>query len=774
MKFAILLLSCFYILNTAAQAPGSLDPTFATIGYASYGPVSTTSFDNAQDVVTLPNGQMVFCGTAGTSGNLEMCVVRLNADGTIDNTFGTNGYYLHSNPSGSDFAYDMEVLANGQILIAGALSITAANPQFALVCLNSNGTLNTSFGTNGVFANDIDASEDYARKILLSSTHITLVGSSKLPGFTTNRIAATRCDLNGVQDLSFGTAGKSILSNGNSNMTYSACWASNNDIVVCGDAYISNTYYPMMAKMTSSGSAVTTFGTAGIWVSMSQNSRYFDIDYIAGKLVVTGNDGASFTDFLLQARNENTGALVTTFGTGGSTITNLNNSDSYYEVLAHPDGSILACGTTGAVGIGAPRDFIISKYSSNGILETTWGTNGHTVTSIFSNWDDAYGMDLYPNNRVVIAGFSAQTNPQFAVARYIYSNTVAPVLGCMNPAACNYNPLATVDNGTCILPGSPCNDNNPNTMNDVIDANCNCTGVLIVPGCMNPAACNYNPLANVSSGTCILPGSPCNDNNPNTMNDSIDANCNCVGVLIVPGCMNPAACNFNPLANIDNNSCLFPGLPCDDNNPNTINDSINPDCYCAGELIVNGCTDPLSCNYNPLANVDDNSCIFPGALCDDNNPDTFNDLYDANCDCIGTQVVVGCMDSSACNFNPMANTSDNSCVLPGSPCDDNNALTINDSINDNCQCVGLDISGISELDLLATISPNPSLGIISIQLTNPDVAQLLISNIEGKIIQQFEMTASMVEIDLSRLAKGTYFVQVRQNGKLMVHKLLLN
>ena len=88
--------------------------------------------------------------------------------------------------------------------------------------------------------------------------------------------------------------------------------------------------------------------------------------------------------------------------------------------------------------------------------------------------------------------------------------------------------------------------------------------------------------------------------------------------------------------------------------------------------------------------------------------------------------------------------------------------------------MGLDISGISELDLLATISPNPSLGIIFIQLTNPDVAQLLISNIEGKIIQQFDMTTSMAEVDLSRLAKGTYFVQVRQNGKLMVHKLLLN
>ena len=114
---------------------------------------------------------------------------------------------------------------------------------------------------------------------------VIVVGGFAIDGGV-SKFAVARYTTTGALDTSFGTAGKSILSNGNSNMTYSACWASNNDIVVCGDAYISNTYYPMMAKMTSSGAAVTTFGTAGIWVSMSQNSRYFDIDYIAGKLML--------------------------------------------------------------------------------------------------------------------------------------------------------------------------------------------------------------------------------------------------------------------------------------------------------------------------------------------------------------------------------------------------------------------------------------------------------------------------------------------------------
>lgn len=94
MKFLSLLIITFYFFNALAQAPGSLDLTFAGTGFASYGPVATNFFDNAQDVVTLPNGKMVYCGTSGVTSSLGMVAVRLNCDGTIDNTFGTNGYFI--------------------------------------------------------------------------------------------------------------------------------------------------------------------------------------------------------------------------------------------------------------------------------------------------------------------------------------------------------------------------------------------------------------------------------------------------------------------------------------------------------------------------------------------------------------------------------------------------------------------------------------------------------------------------------------------------------
>lgn len=775
MKVFSVLIAILYASLTFAQAPGSLDLTFSSVGYASYGPVASNFMDNAQDVVTLPNGKMVYCGTSGLTSSLGMVVVRLNCNGTIDNTFGTNGYYLYNAPGGSSFAYDMELLPNGQLLVAGATSLSAANPQFTMLRLNSNGTLDLTFGVNGFFNNDIGTSEDYARKILIQNNKIILAGSSKTPGFTTNRLALTQCDMNGQLDITFGTNGTTVFQNvaANSCTGNSAVIANNNDIFICGDAYINNVYYPLLAKVSSTGIPYTTFGSNGVLIPMNFNARFFDIEYDGTKVICGGQNGVGPWDLMLQARNTTDGSLVASFGTAGTALADVGLMDCYYELLMHPDGSILACGTTGPSSF--VRDFVVSKFAANGTVATGFGTNGHTVTNISANWDDAYGMDLYPGNKIIVAGFSAQTNTQHALARYAYG-TATPVLGCMDPLSCNYNCLATVSNGSCLYPNTACDDGNPQTINDSTDANCNCVGQLVttpIPGCMNPLACNYNPAATVDNGSCIMPGSPCDDNNPNTMNDSIDANCNCVGVLIVPGCMNPAACNYNPLANIEDNSCLFPGSPCDDGNPNTMNDSINPDCICAGILIVEGCMDPNSCTYDSLANVDNNTCIYPDTPCDDNNPDTFNDVLDSLCNCVGTLYVSGCMDPNACNYNPLANIDDNSCILPGSPCDDGNTLTINDSLDINCNCVGIDISGLDENQIEFELNPNPATNMFLLQSSNSQLKTVFIVDLQGKALKELSFAGNSQQIDCTFLASGTYLIKVQINGAEKIKKLLI-
>ena len=258
------------------------------------------------------------------------------------------------------------------------------------------------------------------------------------------------------------------------------------------------------------------------------------------------------------------------------------------------------------------------------------------------------------------------------------------LLGCITAGACNYDPDASVDNGSCIFPGDACNDNNASTVNDLITADCVCAGSLL--GCTNADACNYNMDASVDDGSCILVGDPCDDTNEQTVNDIIAADCGCVGLL--QGCMDVTACNYDMNAQVDNGTCTYPGSPCNDGDFTTDDDLLNVDCVCVGEPngLIPGCMATEACNFNPAASVDDQTCYFPGDACDDANSMTDFDVYDSDCVCAGQ--LLGCTNAAACNFELMAMIDNGSCSFPGEPCDDGLTETVNDVLGSDCVCFG--------------------------------------------------------------------------------------
>ena len=104
-----------------------------------------------------------------------------------------------------------------------------------------------------------------------------------------------------------------------------------------------------------------------------------------------------------------------------------------------------------------------------------------------------------------------------------------PIEGCTAMEACNYNPDATVDNGLCELPGTPCDDANELTLNDVLGTDCICAGDLL--GCTNAGACNFNADAGADDGSCYFPGDNCDDNNAASNNDVYGSDCVCAGIV---------------------------------------------------------------------------------------------------------------------------------------------------------------------------------------------------------------------------------------------------
>ncbi|MAM04984.1 MAG: hypothetical protein CMD06_03390 [Flavobacteriales bacterium] len=210
-------------------------------------------------------------------------------------------------------------------------------------------------------------------------------------------------------------------------------------------------------------------------------------------------------------------------------------------------------------------------------------------------------------------------------------------VGCTDPTAFGFNPLAVIDDGSCVPIVQGCTDPtafnyDPLANTEFIPSNC----IPFIYGCLDSTACNYNSLANTPDGSCLgVYG--CMD--PTAFNYNANATCSDSCIATVLGCTNPSAANYNALANTDDGSCW----------------------YCNY-----GCMDISAFNYNPLATCNDTSCIPVVYGCTD--PTAFN--YDplANTEytisnCIA--VVYGCMDSNAVNFDSLANTSDGSCYNCG-------------------------------------------------------------------------------------------------------------
>ena len=221
-----------------------------------------------------------------------------------------------------------------------------------------------------------------------------------------------------------------------------------------------------------------------------------------------------------------------------------------------------------------------------------------------------------------------------------YSPAADPIPGCTDALACNFDPEANQNNGTCTYPalGEDCSGNClADTDGDgVCDA-------AEVAGCTVTAACNFDPLATDEDGSCTYPATGYNCAGACLQDTDGDGICNPFEVV---GCQNMAACNYNPAAT-DAGSCTFPedGYDC----AGACLEDSDMDGVCDPFEIV-GCQEAEACNYNAAA-TDAGSCTFPAT--------GYNCAGDCLEDTDGDGVcnpfeVVGCQDESACNYNALA------------------------------------------------------------------------------------------------------------------------
>ena len=185
-------------------------------------------------------------------------------------------------------------------------------------------------------------------------------------------------------------------------------------------------------------------------------------------------------------------------------------------------------------------------------------------------------------------------------------------------------------------------------------------------------------------------------------------------------------------------------------------------------IVILGCTDAAACNYIAEATVNDNSCSFVGDPCDDGNPLTGPDMITADCACLGAELLAGCTTPTACNYNPLALVDDGSCYSVGDACDDGDPLTLNDAYDANCNCIGIVGIEENELALNFTLYPNPVQNElnINVQSAQNGMSQVRVLDAIGQVIYSQSVVItnqSLITIDTQNWVNGVYSLEIRLN-----------
>src|SRR5262249_44265880 len=332
----------------------------------------------AHSVVVQTNGKLVVAGyTTNLDDTTDFALARYNSNGTLDSTFGTGGK-VKTNFGDFDYVGALALQSDGKIVAAGMTRINFS-PDFALARYNSNGTLDTTFGIGGRVITDFGGPAQAVAAGVQADGKVLVAGYAHLAeGWD---VALARYNSNGTLDTTFGIGGKKTTPFSAPSVAQASGLGIQTDgkIVIAGLTIVNNVSNFVLARYNPNGTLDSTFGTGGKTVTdFGADDRAFSMALQAdGKIVAAGMTGANFA----LARYNTNGTLDATFGSGGKVITDLGGAnDVALGVAVRTDGKIVA--------VGRGTTFALARYNSNGTLDTTFGNAGKVTTRFVGSLGD--------------------------------------------------------------------------------------------------------------------------------------------------------------------------------------------------------------------------------------------------------------------------------------------------------------------------------------------------------------------------------------------------
>lgn len=371
-------------------ADGSFDAGFgAGQGDGTPNGVVNISLGEGNDfgtaIATQADGKVVVAGYHEDGASTNMFVMRLNADGTLDQALGTaedgseNGIVNISLGEGNDSARDVAIQADGKIVLVGDSIVADGSTNIVVARLNADGSVDDSFGQsedstpNGFVATSLGDGNDTANAVVLDAEGRIVVAGSRVAQDGSSNILVARYDAAGVPDATFGTAGDDgtpegfvnvSLGDGNDAARDLALQA-DGKIVVVGDSLSpdGSTNF-VLARLKADGTPDEAFGSAEdgtpngfVATSLGEGNDFATGVAVQGdgRIVVAGYHQDGDSTNIAVTRYDAAGALDPSFGqaedgtdNGIANISLGGGDDMANAVALQGDKLIVVAGTTTA------------------------------------------------------------------------------------------------------------------------------------------------------------------------------------------------------------------------------------------------------------------------------------------------------------------------------------------------------------------------------------------------------------------------------------------
>lgn len=347
----------------------------------------------------------------------SMVVAKWNAQGQLDKGFGNNGFARKNVAvgAGGELARSIVVQSNGKIVICGSIEHAggdARDRDVALVRFEANGTVDATFGTGGVATLDLSDGEPVGMGYVAdgvwglsvySDDRLLVLGSQKRMGATDTDFAVARLTPNGARDMTFGTNGVFSLDIRNQNASpRTTNILPDGSILASGYMSESGVVKPVVFKLDSTGKLDPTYGTGGIFNEsvFAVTAEIYAAVLQGTSIVTTGYGKNADKESLdwLSMRITSDGKLDKTYGTGGSTRIDVAGwNDNARHIVGLPDGRLLLVG--GGRPIETNVDAMLAILTADGKLDLNYNKKGYALYDLGGASDFFWGVALSPDGK---------------------------------------------------------------------------------------------------------------------------------------------------------------------------------------------------------------------------------------------------------------------------------------------------------------------------------------------------------------------------------------